>query len=300
MTDTSNQCPAAKPVAIKPVDRYELGDAIRRAWQKHGQDSWCSIADDVLAELANSPRFGITIPCATMAEPTRQLPGVKGQWILAADCPPTEADAYGDSEGRTYIWTWTGIEFDQILWDAVSADMYWCPASTDDPRPFTLPAAPAPEQAAAVARLFDKLTQTRDGKAILAVANDGTAWISVSDHEQWRQIAPLPDRETLPIINQDDPAPCREPMAYQALFTASVIVADSWLITQMGGVSFKALDDRLIPISSGDFIKIAHEKGCEPHSGCTTCQPYEVITVDHLDDGLLGISAKPLPDREVG
>jgi hypothetical protein len=89
-------------------------------------------------------------------------------------------------------------------------------------------------------------------------------------------------------------------MAYKALFTDSVIVADSWLITQMGGVSFKTLDDRLIPISSGDFIKIAHEKGCEPRSGCTTLQPYEVITVDHLDDGLLGISAKPLPDREVG
>jgi hypothetical protein len=43
--------------AIEPVpeglrlDRYELGDAIRRSWLKHGRDSWCSIADDVLAEL---------------------------------------------------------------------------------------------------------------------------------------------------------------------------------------------------------------------------------------------------------
>ena len=33
------------------ASRYVLGDAIRRAWQKHGHDSWCSIADDVIAEL---------------------------------------------------------------------------------------------------------------------------------------------------------------------------------------------------------------------------------------------------------
>ncbi len=33
------------------IDRFELGDAIRRSWLKHGQDTWCSIADDVLAEL---------------------------------------------------------------------------------------------------------------------------------------------------------------------------------------------------------------------------------------------------------
>jgi len=39
-----------EPAARNP-DRYELGDAIRRSWLKRGQDSWCSIADDVLAEL---------------------------------------------------------------------------------------------------------------------------------------------------------------------------------------------------------------------------------------------------------
>jgi hypothetical protein len=39
-----------EPEALRP-DRYELGDAIRRSWLKRGQDSWCSIADDVLAEL---------------------------------------------------------------------------------------------------------------------------------------------------------------------------------------------------------------------------------------------------------
>ena len=33
------------------ADRYVLGDMIRRAFMKHGHDSWCSIADDVLAEL---------------------------------------------------------------------------------------------------------------------------------------------------------------------------------------------------------------------------------------------------------
>ena len=40
------------PTAIRPVDRYELGDAIRRAWLKHGQDSWCAMADEVFAALA--------------------------------------------------------------------------------------------------------------------------------------------------------------------------------------------------------------------------------------------------------
>jgi hypothetical protein len=40
------------PTAIRPVDRYELGDAIRRAWLKHGRDSWFAIADEVFAALA--------------------------------------------------------------------------------------------------------------------------------------------------------------------------------------------------------------------------------------------------------
>lgn len=34
------------------VDRYTLSEAIRAAWQKHGPDSWCSIADDVIAAMA--------------------------------------------------------------------------------------------------------------------------------------------------------------------------------------------------------------------------------------------------------
>jgi hypothetical protein len=37
-------------------DRYLLGDAILRAWKKHGQDSWCSIADDVLRECGPNVR----------------------------------------------------------------------------------------------------------------------------------------------------------------------------------------------------------------------------------------------------
>jgi hypothetical protein len=41
---------------LQRPDRNELGDAIRRAWLKHGQDSWCSIADDVLAELPGLAR----------------------------------------------------------------------------------------------------------------------------------------------------------------------------------------------------------------------------------------------------
>ena len=33
-------------------DRYILGDAIRIAYLKHGNDSWCSIADDVIEALS--------------------------------------------------------------------------------------------------------------------------------------------------------------------------------------------------------------------------------------------------------
>ena len=33
------------------TDRYKLGDSIRQAYLKHGNDSWCSIADDVIKEL---------------------------------------------------------------------------------------------------------------------------------------------------------------------------------------------------------------------------------------------------------
>jgi hypothetical protein len=41
---------SSQPVAIT-VDRYLLGDAIWRAWLERGQDSWLTIADDVIAEL---------------------------------------------------------------------------------------------------------------------------------------------------------------------------------------------------------------------------------------------------------
>lgn len=37
--------------AAKLPDRYVLGDAIRRSFLKRGKDSWCTIADDVLAEV---------------------------------------------------------------------------------------------------------------------------------------------------------------------------------------------------------------------------------------------------------
>lgn len=43
--------PAGQGEVSKLPDRYILGDAIRRAWAKHGLDSWWSIADDVLAEI---------------------------------------------------------------------------------------------------------------------------------------------------------------------------------------------------------------------------------------------------------
>ena len=50
-SDRPRPARAAPQPDLRRPDRYELGDAILRAWRKHGQDSWCSIADDVLAEL---------------------------------------------------------------------------------------------------------------------------------------------------------------------------------------------------------------------------------------------------------
>lgn len=37
---------------------YLLGDSIRRAYLKHGNNSWTSIARDVIAELSGSPSVG--------------------------------------------------------------------------------------------------------------------------------------------------------------------------------------------------------------------------------------------------
>lgn len=47
---------AVSPTQLRPVDRYTLSDAILAAWHKHGNDSWCSIADEVIAALAAQPQ----------------------------------------------------------------------------------------------------------------------------------------------------------------------------------------------------------------------------------------------------
>jgi hypothetical protein len=61
------------PTAIRPVDRYELGDAIRRAWLKHGRDSWFAIADEVFAALAQ-PRAVYDLGRQHGAAPIRSGP----------------------------------------------------------------------------------------------------------------------------------------------------------------------------------------------------------------------------------
>ncbi len=47
----ANPSPVTDPVTVT-TDRYALGDATRRAFLARGRDSWLTIADDVLAELA--------------------------------------------------------------------------------------------------------------------------------------------------------------------------------------------------------------------------------------------------------
>lgn len=46
----------AAPTEVPPIDRYTLGDAIRIAFLKYGRDSWCLIADDVIATLGLNVR----------------------------------------------------------------------------------------------------------------------------------------------------------------------------------------------------------------------------------------------------
>jgi hypothetical protein len=131
-----------------------------------------------------------------MPHPTeaRQLPGVKGQWILCSDCPPTKADVDHDEDVRIYF---KHAQSDSHFchFGDVRPDQYWCPADAQDPRPFTLPAAPAPEQAAAVKRKFVQLVTNPQATAIYAVADDGTAWISSEDLPAWIEMADLPTRE---------------------------------------------------------------------------------------------------------
>jgi hypothetical protein len=126
-----------------------------------------------------------------MTEPTRQLPGVKGQWILAAECPPTEADADDDADVHVYDGNYNGAAYAE--YQSVFPDQYWRPGDKNDPRPFTLPAAPAPEQAAAVKRKFVQVTRGADYE--YAVADDGTAWKAFKGSGDWHQLPSLPDRE---------------------------------------------------------------------------------------------------------
>jgi len=42
------------------VDRYNLGEVIRKAYLKHGNDSWCSIADDVIVEFFKKDEMSVS------------------------------------------------------------------------------------------------------------------------------------------------------------------------------------------------------------------------------------------------
>ena len=128
-------------------------------------------------------------------ENDRRLPGVKGQWILCSECPPTEGDTDQDGEVRVYVpgATW-GSEYRKPS-DLGPSD-HWCPADDLDRRPWTLPAAPAP--ATSTERRFVQLTSNADGSLLWAVADDGTAW----ERDRtgictWQQLSPLPPREVL-------------------------------------------------------------------------------------------------------
>jgi hypothetical protein len=136
------------------------------------------------------------LPAMTTPTP-RQLPGVKGQWILCSDCPPVDTDVDIDGEVQV-IDNVHNYGFICKPPHEVDAHEYWSPNPLNDPRPFTLPAETTPQQTEVVARKYDKLTSHTNGISILAVADDGTAWYAKDawgDTTDWRQLPSLPDRE---------------------------------------------------------------------------------------------------------
>jgi len=120
---------------------------------------------------------------------TRQLPGVKGQFILCAECPPIQADA--DSDGDVCIAVLDGLTLDYQKWNLVRPDQYWRTVAYQDYRLFVLKPAPSWGNE----RKIVQLVCHAKGQAIYAVADDGTAWISSQEHPEWIEMAPLPDRE---------------------------------------------------------------------------------------------------------
>lgn len=71
----------------------------------------------------------------------RQLPGVKGQWILCSDCPPTEEWADSAGQVQTYSegdpWGAKHLAVENVM-----PTIYWRPTTYIDTRPLTPPAAP--------------------------------------------------------------------------------------------------------------------------------------------------------------
>ena len=139
-----------------------------------------------------------------MSHPTeaRQLPGVKGQWILCSECPPTAVDVHPDGSGHVQATT-PYLGWSYLHWSQVRADQYWRPLLWDesfaqDSRPFTVPPAPAPDQPEPPATIKRKIVQLvchAKGTAIYAIADDGTAWISSEEIPEWIEMADLPTRE---------------------------------------------------------------------------------------------------------
>lgn len=86
------------------TDRYELADAILRAWKKHGHDSWCSIADDVIKEFHQASSDTASL-VARYRRAVEALEGLKSQHFyrglpVTVDCDQYKGPGFITTDGR--------------------------------------------------------------------------------------------------------------------------------------------------------------------------------------------------------
>jgi len=112
--------------------------------------------------------------------------------------------------------------------------------------------------------------------------------------EQWEAHAADARRARSSAMARDQQA---QPLLVKYLFTACNILADSfWYDSDGAGVWLTVLDD--VGVDAGDYIKIAHERGCEPREGTDSVICYQVSSVSETENHTLRINAVPVANSD--